>query len=570
MEEVETKRLISRIKSLYFDEKFDEVLAELQKESNAQFVNFGGLDIVAEIGNLTREGEDASTALAFCRSAFEILASRGNAKELLMGFLEQFEILKTHEKFYLLLRPIQIILLRMPAKRGQSLLYVLDILHDNVQQLNVPKSYDFERKERLLLDLDPDIVKLTNSLEQVISFYAPFIKEVSRFAPPKKRFVNRVAYQRQILSIFILKLFDKPFAFVDLSKQEESSVSCVLTIVEKLVSNLNELESNFYTFFRFLTNSYYKTDELSSSNVDCSISQIALATFSYVLHVVGIFSSHLPCVYSNEYVFDLNLQLISVLLRQPEDCAVHKGLLLFDYLLKLIPNQHFCDEMLELDNYIMLAQDVINVMLTCKVSEFRKIAVANFKTYVDKFVPLGRYKLLLQLFHSNKQNPRIRGLIIHCYKENVIESLQRTPPTSWFVGRNLQRFLNDALRLQEGAKTDLLEEFDHVLTALNFLRYLLLRDDPLANVTGVWKALKEIESLFLDPLQTAIDLSKAHFQLELKSCKERQEKKMEYNVGYYQQLSVLESGITGFDLIQSVLSIVRDIITSKREVLSVP
>ena len=50
-------------------------------------------------------------------------------------------------------------------------------------------------------------------------------------------------------------------------------------------------------------------------------------------------------------------------------------------------------------------------------------------------------------------------------------------------------------------------------------RYLLIRD--VDNVSGVWDLKTSIEKEFLIPFRKAIDLSKAHYELELKQVPHR-------------------------------------------------
>jgi len=108
------------------------------------------------------------------------------------------------------------------------------------------------------------------------------------------------------------------------------------------------------------------------------------------------------------------------------------------------------------------------------------------------------------------------GQVKDCVASALDENGQDLEETEvYFLGANLSKLLLQVCILKNGATTDLLEVTDHVMGALNLLRYLLLRDGS-TNKSGIMTEMPTIEALMLKPLRTALDLTKAHYNLRLK------------------------------------------------------
>lgn len=133
------------------------------------------------------------------------------------------------------------------------------------------------------------------------------------------------------------------------------------------------------------------------------------------------------------------------------------------------------------------------------------------------------------------------------------------------------------LLLPEGAETDLLQNSDRIMASLNLLRYLVIKDNEHINQTGVWTELNKIKQNFLKPLHTGLNMSRAHYEAEIKSKKENRQasqncktvcsltvggEKMP-NMTTEMQLQVLHSALFTFDLIESVLARVEELIELK-------
>ncbi|EMP36614.1 Glomulin [Chelonia mydas] len=167
----------------------------------------------------------------------------------------------------------------------------------------------------------------------------------------------------------------------------------------------------------------------------------------------------------------------------------------------------------------------------------------------------------------------------HQYLEfkGFITAPQKANDSKWFTGPQLVSLLDLVLLLPEGAETDLLQNSDRIMASLNLLRYLVIKDNEYDNQTGIWTELNKIEQNFLKPLHTGLNMSKAHYEAEIKSKKgNRREshnskavcsvtvggEKMP-NMTTEMQLQVLHSALFTFDLIESVLARVEELIEVK-------
>lgn len=143
------------------------------------------------------------------------------------------------------------------------------------------------------------------------------------------------------------------------------------------------------------------------------------------------------------------------------------------------------------------------------------------------FLTLGKYQILFALLSQPDQHPGVRGLVVGLYKDLVIQELNSTNSEEpIFTGTNLHRFLKKAVQraLPEHEETDLLENSDAILSVLNFIRYLLLFEGKKERHSGIWSLISTVD-LMIQTLRRSVDLTKAHYKLELKRLLHDEKKK---------------------------------------------
>ncbi|KAJ8039234.1 Glomulin [Holothuria leucospilota] len=155
----------------------------------------------------------------------------------------------------------------------------------------------------------------------------------------------------------------------------------------------------------------------------------------------------------------------------------------------------------------------------------------------------------------------------------------RNLSNTWFVAGHLRQIYTAIFHLPQGSQTDLLEESDKIIASLNFLRYLLLRDPKDVDATGIWSVLEQTDKGYLSELITGLELSRIHYKQraddlldEKKRAKKAKDAEtLSVSVGgqeigkmpFEQQMQVLTSAQFTFDLMQSLLGRVNEIISAE-------
>jgi hypothetical protein len=111
-------------------------------------------------------------------------------------------------------------------------------------------------------------------------------------------------------------------------------------------------------------------------------------------------------------------------------------------------------------------------------------------------------------------------------------------------------------------ETDLMDESSRITSALNLARFLLIRDRE-SDRTSIYKLLKSSDYLY--ELQKALELSKAHYKLEINKLKQSRADdlgdKIDIQVGSEgfksmptrdEQVFALENAMKTFDLLESL------------------
>uniref|UniRef100_A0A8B9MJ21 Glomulin, FKBP associated protein n=1 Tax=Accipiter nisus TaxID=211598 RepID=A0A8B9MJ21_9AVES len=188
----------------------------------------------------------------------------------------------------------------------------------------------------------------------------------------------------------------------------------------------------------------------------------------------------------------------------------HIEVLLKSCLLRMEDNS-LLHQYLELRDFINVPQDLVKVMTLCPIEHLRKKSLHILQLFIDKFDTEGKYTLF------------------------------------------------------------------RIMASLNLLRYLVIKDCESDNQTGVWTTLAKIEQNFLKPLHVGLNMSKAHYEAEIKNKKENRREAHSSNtvcsvtvsgekmpaMTTEMQLQVLHSALFTFDLIESVLARVEELIEVK-------
>ncbi|XP_013777515.1 glomulin-like [Limulus polyphemus] len=552
-----------------------EAVKFLSDDKHLNFYAEKSLDVIPVIFNyLDKENDKSSFSfINTCENAMVEIAKRGNAKELLIGFLEQADRFKEDVCFRALIKPLQIVLQRLPGKRGKSLEWTLNILGAHLESLPLPKDYNLEGEERKLLDLDLCVQRIITQISLYLPFFEPFVEEVSLAAEKLQHisYLDRAIHQRRIITLFLVKLLHHPLGYLDLSHTERKAKSSSRVCAEEIIAYISRLQGNFLNVYHSLReqqkskllDSYdEQNNSLREAEVEMTVSEIALGVFGYMIFGEEVNTKNIPSLYTHLYLLEENVNIICVLLENPKEMIYYKGLILAQVLLDKLKVAELSSKNLDLNDYFRMSKALIKVMVYCCVEEYRQLARVVFENYLKKLDFEGNYKMLFSLINSEK-HAGVQGYLIGLFKMRVLLSLEEKRKSSPFLGVGLKKFLKVITVLPKKVETDLLDHSDCVVASLNLLRFLFLRDKKINNLTGTWSYLNEVQTEFLQPLRTALQLSQAHYKLKLEQIGEKQKKTSVSKTVYVEgqplpnlpanDKDILKSALLQFDLIESLL-----------------
>ncbi|KAM7326653.1 hypothetical protein ACRRTK_015131 [Alexandromys fortis] len=105
----------------------------------------------------------------------------------------------------------------------------------------------------------------------------------------------------------------------------------------------------------------------------------------------------------------------------------------------------------------------------------RKKGLALLQLYIDKLDSQGKHTLFRCLLNTSNHSG-VEGFVIQNIKNQIDASFKKTS-NKWFAGPQLISLLDLVLSLPEGAETDLLQNSDRIMASLNLLRYLVIKDN---------------------------------------------------------------------------------------------
>ncbi|XP_041375282.1 uncharacterized protein LOC121388123 [Gigantopelta aegis] len=310
-------------------------------------------------------------------------------------------------------------------------------------------------------------------------------------------------------------------------------------------------------------------DKVQNWKFQKNLSKLSLSCLAYLVHVEHLGAEKLPSVFTHIHILEVCLPLILPLVDTTESLLVYKGLHLLRALVELIPRESVCNRSLQ-DNesFTPVLRALINIMVMCPVKELRQCAVKILPKLITMFSHEGQYTLFKKVFglcsHSG-----VRGYTVQLLKDQVDRNLQEKSPSACFVGPQLENLLKMAMTLPDGPTTDLMENSDCIISVLNLLRFLVLRDPPHQDLTGIWSKFDKLEKEYLEPIRTGLEMSRAHYNLELSNVQQGKDKKkpeseMDFSMSVAGQplsamtkderVKVLEKALNTFDLMSSLLA----------------
>lgn len=540
-----------------------QVLSIIVDERNKDVVRCMGWNLLEPIVKVLLSKEDRN--LPHCHAILTHLLQACSPKELLVGLLEQVEEADSDtfpEALVLLLKPLQTVLLKLGVRKASSVGMALSTLLAQVAQLPVPLSKEQE---------EDDVFGLCRCCTELLLFIRPFVEEVKENLNNNRGFSRNDELRGEILK-FCMKSLSEPLLEVQLKDPDALEKSPLRDFASEILVILSSIGESLPDL---LCHSVLRKREVPGfMEEEVRYPKESLASMAHLLFVKHIAMERFPAVLSPVFLLQCNMEYIELLLSRTEESRVQKGLELYEKTLVRVEDGSLPVDLLDLKTFFSVPQNLVKVMTLCPVQNLRTKGLSVFQLSIDKFNTEAKYKFFRCMLRTS-EHAGVEGYIIKNIKNQIDSALRPGYGNEWFLGKHLLPLLHQVLCLPQGPETDLLHNLDRIMESLNLLRYLLIRDKEWQNETGVWSELYRMEENFLKPLRTGLNMSKAHYEAELKNAKENKrssgtEAKAPTctvtvgneslpNMTPEMQLQVLQSALYTFDLMESVLARIEEI-----------
>ncbi|XP_063382623.1 glomulin-like isoform X1 [Cydia fagiglandana] len=567
----DTVDVVDLVSKLLDSGKYKEVLSVHNEEKYARSFKDNCWDMISvAVSKIQDETIVIKPSLySTCEELLAIIVQKATPEEALLEFIEQVEVAKNDAQFGIVLTPLQQLLKKLSAKRGRSLEWSLNSISTYMENIPTPE-FPLEGRARLLAECDPNIRRIIRVYSLIPPFYQPFIEELKALESNVRT--------KQIIAAFLISLLGKPLIYLDLdienNEQSEARLCCT-TIVKDICS----LEKNILKFLEYVEICNKTNSKLNSSEKDVEkppydhTEKLNMLTLSGLYYVVlssqfDLPDNAIPQVYATEYIVHTGMLCAIYLLNCPEYGPQSKGLTLCDALVKrLSTNASYT--LLSAAVHFNLCKALINIAIFSSYDSLRKTAVNTIRNHINCFEYGGRCMLIKYIISTSNHSGMI-GYAITLLKNAIDDAFKDTKMPVCFTYPQMMDLIKKVCHMPHGAQSDLMELSDQIISVLNFLRYLVLRDK--ANVTGIKECYTYIESDYLSTLRNALNLSKAHYEVKLKDVKEGTdlvETKISINVGGNpldsipdaQKIEIINSALNCFHLMDGLVARLSECIT---------
>lgn len=501
-----------------------------------------------------------------CEKLINTITDKANPEECILQMLEEVEEARDDTAFVTLLKPLQTVLNRIKTKRQNSLAWTLNSIKLYVEKIQVPESRNLEGDEKMVMEADPVVDRITRLYLDLLPFYDVLIEELNRTEQ------ESLQERKLILTKFLMHLLGKPLAYLNL-EYDGKTKSRARRIVENLCEKIVNLLKDPIILVE-LEECYNNQDTVYVT------SPFVKAVLFYLIFAEHLFIEKVPKVYNPVYVFQTYLYLISALCCENHQFLIEKALKLSDAFVESVKGFELSYQLLDSNSHCLFFKTISSIIIYNPSEHNRKFALAILRKYLDNFEIHGRYMLLYNIVRTiPEQQSSLIGYLITYYKDMLNEALntEKDDVLIYFTGHKLCNLLNLFCYLHQGEQSDLLELADQIIASLNLLRYLAIRDKT--NRTEIWNYFPELDEKFLKPLKKGLLLSRAHYDLKINELNEEMKtnkgvKAKASNVSVTvggenlsemptnEKLKVLNSAMTAFDIMESLLGRLVEIIES--------
>lgn len=498
----------------------------------------------------------------------KIVAEVVNPEEALLELLEIVETTGSDNVFTSTLKALQVCILRQKNNKARSLEWCLNSIQLYIGKLPISPTIvnQTEEKEAKLLEENPQVRRILSNYLMLFLFYEPILNDLKQKDAPMFRDTGII--RRNVFGCFLLQLLGKPLYYLDLTHHDTTKAStntysrqCVATIVSGFTSLfpdpfflLDYIERRIRFPLKFkTTDGVYEGSTRDIFLMDEKLPYDAVGVFYYLILAENLMPDTCPKIYSHLYLFERNLYLLTEMLKLNENSLHSKAIRLANVLLDRLALDRIQFHNLETEIYKTFTTQLIRIIVESPNQQNSQNSALLLKRFLFQFDDDGRFFLIRKLFEMVEHNP-LFGYLVHLYKSMIAEALD-SEQNNLFSGFTGDAFSNILLKyickLKNGTETDLIQNSDHIITSLNMIRYIAVRDH--SNKTGFWNKIGELKEMYLEPLRIDVDMSRAHYKAEEDRLKTQG--KLD---GFTTE--IIPKALNTFDLIESLMSRVNECI----------
>ncbi|XP_056643606.1 glomulin [Diorhabda sublineata] len=511
----------------------------------------------------TEDGNINAEVFQCCKELLNSIADISNPEEALLQFIEEVEESDNDIKFVMMLDPLRKILMRIPNKKLISIAWGFNAVHNYLKKYPVPESENLEGKEKLLLDNSEETRNINKLYINLVQFYQ-LLKDM--FPVEDKN-----SEEKKIKLEFLITLLGRPLVYLDIE-------------IFNAIKNRARISSEILVTQVFeICRDPVALLQTKDDNTDCvyKLCDLGLASLYYQVFVEEICINEIPKVYEAIYFCQNSLHLVTILLNTNHQIVIEKGLKLAMKLLQHIRYRKLSYLLLDSEDHKKFFKALFNIIIYNEVVSLRKSGVEVYKTYLLSFENKGFYLLVNNLI-SDITHSSLRGYTITLYKDLVYREFSTkkhlNEMSCYVKGNKLFTLLKKFCFLDKKEESDLIELSDEIIATLNLLRYLSIRDS--SNETKIWDFFPILEESYFQHLRKGIDLSRAHYKLKIEELRLNNSNKpnidSDVNVivkgkslsklSEEEKMQVLNSSLTVFDILDSLLCRLKECIEVERKV----
>lgn len=465
-----------------------------------------------------------------CEDVLNWMAVNSNASELLLFMVEHLERLKSEDTYFSLLKPLRICL---PRCKNSSLM--IDLCFENIHEklISMPSSDDDDDGDK------------NNALESLILSFRCISNFVNNLYNDlllqleNETLVMKMKTKYLVVD-FLISLFGKPVCYANFTIEKLES------IFQKILDNIFALQFDIIYLFRFIKyGSLHKynlslgptisiMNFLNPSHVKLLslTTDLSLCNF-YWTALCKTFNIKVFQVYSPHYIAYNCINAANFFLSENEgkNIMLIKALELVSFALKTLKNCSIPFEALDLPIHNEILRNLANCIIYGPL-KYQKLVLDNFIKYIKIFDIDAKHVVIKNIIHLN-YHTKITGLVIGILKDIVNETSKKEDDSKnkTFLDDHLPILISQVCVLEDGIKTDLVELSDQIVSTLNFILFLLIRERTKNLILNV---LKENDNNFLITMKAALEKQKVEWRTTIndmyKKPDESEKGKIEFSV----------------------------------------